>query len=46
MDPIALMPVPDEEHKAEQLRLMKRRATGLLVLATGVYALTLTLQDR
>jgi uncharacterized membrane-anchored protein YjiN (DUF445 family) len=46
MEPITLMPVPDEELKAEQLRVMKVRATGLLVVATAVYIVALSLESR
>jgi len=46
MEPITLMPVPDEELKAEQLRVMKLRATGLLVVATVVYGVALSLESR
>ena len=37
MEPITLMPVPDEERKAEQLRIMKLRASALLVIATTAW---------
>ena len=46
MEPITLMPVPDEERKAEQLRAMKLRASALLVIATAVYVIGLILEGR
>jgi len=41
-----LAPVPDEAEKERRLNQMKRRATGLLVGAVGVYAVTLVLEPR
>jgi uncharacterized membrane-anchored protein YjiN (DUF445 family) len=39
-------PPPDEEERKEQLATMKRRATGLLVGATGLYGVTRWLEPR
>ena len=39
-------PPPDEEERKEQLASMKRRATGLLVGATGLYGVTRWLEPR
>ena len=41
-----LAPVPDEVDRQRRLDQMKRRATGLLVLATGVYIVTRLLEPR
>ena len=41
-----LAPVPDEVERQERLDRMKRRATGLLVLATVIYAVTRLLEPR
>ena len=41
-----LAPVPDEVERQRRLDQMKRRATGLLVLATGVYIVTRLLEPR
>ena len=39
-------PPPDEEERKEALATMKRRATGLLVGATGLYGVTRWLEPR
>ena len=39
-------PPPDEETRRAELDSMKRRATGLLVLATVVYFVTRFLESR
>lgn len=41
-----LAPVPDEVERQQRLDRMKRRATGLLVLATAVFAATAFLERR
>jgi uncharacterized membrane-anchored protein YjiN (DUF445 family) len=43
---IALQPIQDEEAKAELLAQMKRRATGLLILATIVYVAARVAETR
>ena len=43
---IALQPIQDEELKQAQLTTMKRRATGLLVLACAVYIVSRALETR
>jgi uncharacterized membrane-anchored protein YjiN (DUF445 family) len=43
---LALQPIKDEELKREQLEQMKRRATGLLLLAFVVFAVTRVLESR
>ena len=43
---IALQPIKDEEQKREALEKMKFRATGMLVVATGIYIVTRLLEDR
>src|SRR4028118_596122 len=43
---IALQPIQDEEQKQAQLTTMKRRATGLLVLACAVYIVARALETR
>ena len=44
--PPQLAPVPDEVERQQRLDRMKRRATGLLVLATAVFAATALLEHR
>ncbi|MGH7636153.1 MAG: DUF445 family protein, partial [Gemmatimonadaceae bacterium] len=44
--PPQLAPVPDEVERQQRLDRMKRRATGLLVLATAVFAATAFLERR
>ena len=43
---ITLQPLKDEELKRQQLDSMKRRATGLLVLATIIYVIARVLEER
>jgi hypothetical protein len=43
---IALQPIQDEELKQTQLTTMKRRATGLLVLAFVVYVVARVMETR
>ncbi len=43
---IALQPIKDEELKREQLDKMKFRATGMLVVATGIYLAARLLESR
>lgn len=43
---IALQPIRDEEQKREQLEQMKRRASGLLVVATVVFIAARVLEVR
>ncbi|HEV7591030.1 MAG TPA: DUF445 domain-containing protein [Longimicrobium sp.] len=42
----ALQPIKDEEQKREALEKMKFRATGMLVVATGIYLATRLLEGR
>ena len=42
----ALQPIKDEEQKREALDKMKFRATGMLVVATGIYLATRLLEAR
>ena len=41
-----LAPVPDEVERQQRLDRMKRRATGLLVIAVFVYAITRAIESR
>jgi uncharacterized membrane-anchored protein YjiN (DUF445 family) len=43
---VPLPPTPDDSEKAERLAVMKRRATGLLVLMTLVFVVTRLLESR
>lgn len=43
---IALQPIKDEELKRQQLETMKRRATGLLLVAAVVFGITRALEGR
>lgn len=44
--PPQLAPVPDEVDRQRRLDQMKRRATGLLVIATAIYIVTRLLEPR
>src|SRR5688500_20259192 len=44
--PPQLAPVPDEVDRQRRLDQMKRRATGLLVIATIIYIVTRLLEPR
>src|SRR3954471_7761700 len=44
--PPQLAPVPDEAERQRQLDAMKRRASGLLILATVVYAIAHAFESR